>query len=304
MKVKGLVTKKKPKYTLRKPDDIPPHSKNCSEFFVAMAIASRGSGKSYSICSLIQHMGDSGFYNRYVSVSPTRESDLKQADTFEQMEEKGYCVELYDELTNEVMDDIQERSKEYIEMWYEYDNKIKIWNKLKEKGIEKLSDDELADLFDAVLDEEDFEEMNIDFESIFGVYPKWLRRDQPPCSLVFLDDVYSSKVMSQMRGSSLVKFVVNGRHMLSSLIIASQSLSTIPRSIRANTSIWMVWSTKARKDLQLLLEEVINAVKSEEHFYNLMAEVEREPYGFAYLDCSSLREPFVSIGFNKPVEFK
>jgi len=301
MKVGQLKVNKKAKFDITKPENIPPKRTSVSPFFVEIVCAARGMGKTHSICQMLQHISNHNFYNRYISISPSYYSDIKQEATFEDIERKGNFLELYSECSEEILNEIQSNSKEYIQMWEDYHKKLKLWKLLKTKGVRKMTDEELAFLFEFVIDDEDLE--NIDESMIFGQYPDWLKRDQPPMTMIFLDDCYSSALMSKTRNNPLINLICNGRHQLSSLIIATQSLASIPRAIRSNTSIWILFPTKAKKDLEYLYAETANAFPSEEAFYECMNAVNREDHGFLYVDASSLKEPYVSITYDKPIEF-
>ena len=301
MKIGQLKVSKKARFNIKKPENIPPQSPNVSPFFVELVIAARGMGKTHSICQMLQHISHNDFYNRWISISPSYYSDIKQESTFEDIEKRGGFLELYSECNEEILNQIQEDSKYYIEQWEDYQKKRELWEKLKKKGIRKMTDDELAFLFEFIIDDEDLD--RIDEDMIFGQYPDWIKRDKPPMTMIFLDDCYSSSLMSKTRNNPLINLICNGRHQLTSLIIATQSLASIPRAVRSNTSIWLLFPTKAKKDLDYLFAETANAFPSEQAFHQVMNDVSKEDHGFLYVDASSLKEPFVSITYDKPVLF-
>ena len=136
-------------------------------------------------------------------------------------------------------------------------------------------------------------------EDILGEYPMWMRRNMPPITMIFADDQYAERLMSKTRNNPLIKLVVNGRHRRTSLIMATQSIASIPRAIRSNTQIWSVFPLKAPKDLNALWEEICGAFQDEEHFKAVMAEVKKQDHGFMFLDAASLKNPHLSIGFNQ-----
>lgn len=300
MNVKDLKLNKQSKYNLKKPNDIPPECDNVSPFFVQIICASRGMGKTHSMMMLLHHIAQKGFYNRFITISPTYNSDLKQQATYEDIERMGYEVKHHELPTDDVLDEIQDEQRYYMDLWDEYMMKKQLYEKFMKNGVKKMNDEELSILFDDFLDDE---EIIPDREIIFGQYPKWLRRDQPPILHIFIDDCFAENVMTKQRNNRLTKMIVNGRHMLCSLSIATQSLSNIPRAIRSNTQIWCVFPTKAQKDLRVLYEEVANAFPSETHFQRVMREVEKTDYGFLYVDASSLKKPIIKIGFNNVINF-
>lgn len=300
--IKELVVNKKAPYVLNKPATIPPEAKNVSPFWVHIACASRGFGKTHSILQLVQELARSGFYSRFIICSPTSTSDVKQSAVYEEIAEKyNYMVEAYPTCNEEILEEIQANTKAFIKMWNDYIAKKKMWDKLQKKGVKSLTDEELTFLFSYLIEGEDLEDITED--AIFQEFPEWLRRDQPPITHIFIDDCYAEGVMSKTRNNPLTKLVVNGRHQLTSLTIATQSLSSIPRAIRSNTQLWSIWATKAKKDLDILLEEVENAFPTHQHFYDAMEMSKMEDYGFLYIDGASLKEPIVKIGYNHPIKF-
>lgn len=302
MYIKPLVVNKKAPYTFNKPSTIPPEAKNVSPFFVHIACSARGFGKTHSILMLVQELARSGFYNRFIIASPTSKSDIKQSAVYEEIAEKyKYLVEAYPTVNEDILDEIQSNTKEYTKLWNEYFQKKKLFDKLKKRGVKSLTDEELTFLFNHLLEDGDLE--NLNEETIFADYPEWLRKDQPPTTHFFIDDCYAEGVMSKTRNNPLTKLVVNGRHQHTSLTIATQSLSSIPRAIRSNTSLWSVWNTKAKQDLDILLAEVENAFPSREHFYDCMEACKMVDYGFLYIDAASLKEPIVKIGYNDRINF-
>lgn len=303
MKVEPLKIRKKAEYTLTKPNSILPQAENVSPFFVHIASASRGYGKTHSICQLVIQLAKSGFYNRFIICSPTYESDLKQASTYEDIGNMGHQVERYAELNEEIMNKIMDDCKDYIEIWREYKKKLDLWLLLKQKGQKALSDEQLILLFSSLLDD-DADIDDISFEDIFGEYPDWLRRETPPCSHLFLDDCYAERLLSKTRNNPLIKSVVNGRHMLLSMTFATQSIASIPRAIRSNTQIWSIWATKSKKDLDCLLLEVENCFPTIDHFYKAMDEASKIDYGFLLIDGASIKTPYISIGYDKPITFQ
>ena len=295
-RVKDLKLKYSERFPVVKPDSIIPYETSVSPFFVWLVIASRGFGKTYSILQMLQHIYPKGLYNRWLIVSPTQASDLKQKALFDEIERSGLLVERYDTLNEDVLKEIEERTYAFTEMWENYIMHRQLLEKLHRSGIKSLTDEEI--MFILGFFDDDLDLSTINDEDILGQYPMWLRRNMPPCSFIFIDDCYSERLMSKTRNNELIKLVVNGRHRRTSLVMATQSIASIPRAIRSNTSIWSVFPLKAPKDLNILYEEICSAFDNEDHFNLVMEYVKQEPYGFMFLDASSLKSPHLSIGYN------
>lgn len=297
--VKDLRLRYSEKYPVVKPSNIIPYEEGVSPYFVWLTIASRGFGKSWSILQMIQHIYPTGFYNRWIIVSPTQESDLKQKSMFDEIEKSGLLVERYSELNEHVLKQIEELTYAYTDIWENYILHKKLLEKLRKSGVKSLTDDEV--LFLTGFLDEDIDISSIRDEDILGEYPTWLRRSMPPITFIFIDDCYSERLMSKTRNNDLIKLVVNGRHRRTSLVMATQSIASIPRAIRSNTSIWSVFPLKSPKDLNILFEEICSAFDDEEEFNLIMEAVKQEPFGFLFLDASSLKNPHLSIGYNNNI---
>jgi hypothetical protein len=301
MKVAPLQLTKKLPFEFNKPNDIPPENPKVSPFFIQLVVAPRGFGKTWGILQMLDHISKYNFYNRWIIISPSYETDIKQKEIYERIESKGNFVERYNEATIELLIKIQQETKEYQKLWYEYHKKKVIWDKLKKRGEKSLTDDELETLFSDFLLDDDLSDLT--FDEIFEDYPEWLRRDRPPVTHIFIDDCYSERVMSMTRNNPLVKLVSNSRHQFTSLTMAVQSLSGLPRSIRSQTNLWSIYPLRSNKDIDILLLEIETAFPSHQHFYKLMNMAREKEYGFIYVDASSLKEPVVRLGYDEKVEF-
>lgn len=297
MKVQQLKLNAKEPYVLNKPADIPPMESSVSPFYVWIVAGSRGYGKSWSILQMIQHIAKSNWYNRWVIVSPTQESDCKQKAVFDELERKGNYVERYEELNEDTLEEITNHTQVFKDSWLEYDLKRRLFDKLKKRGVKAMSDEELQFLV-GMVDDDDFALDSLNEERIFGEYPAFMRRPIPVLTFIFVDDCYAERLMSKTRNNPLIKLVVNGRHQLTSMVFATQSLASIPRAIRSNTQLWSIFPTKSEKDLNVLWEEVVNAFKSKEEFDKIMDAVRSQDHGFLFIDGASLKKPHLSIGYN------
>lgn len=298
-KVRDLKLRYSERFPIVKPSNIIPEEEGVSPFFVWISCGARGWGKTHSVLQMFQHIYKTRFYSRWILLSPTQESDLKQKALFDEIERSGLLVERYETMNEETLNQIEEDTYEYQEMWENYILHKDLLEKLHRSGIKALTDEEI--LFLTGFFDEDIDLSTINDEDILGQYPMWMRRDMPPTTMIFADDQYAERLMSKTRNNPLIKLVVNGRHRRTSLVMATQSIASIPRAIRSNTQIWSVFPLKAPKDLNALWEEVCGAFDDENHFKLIMDEVKRENHGFMFLDASSLKTPHLSIGFNNKI---
>jgi len=93
-------------------------------FFISMVNGKRGMGKSYSTLSMISPLKGCNlydFYDVYICVSPTRESDDKQKKTFEMIEkDDNKRVYYFDNLTKPNFREIITIIKDHLEEFNKY----------------------------------------------------------------------------------------------------------------------------------------------------------------------------------------
>lgn len=287
------------KFLINKPSSIIPQEENVSPFFVWLSCGSRGYGKTHSVLQMLQHIYPTRFYNRYILLSPTQESDLKQKALFDEIEKSGLLVERYNTMDEPTLNKIESDTYQYTEMWENYMLHVKLLDKLRHHGVKALTDEEI--LFLTGFIEENMDIGLIRDADVLGQYPQWMRRNMPPITMIFADDQYAESLMSKTRNNPLIKLVVNGRHRRTSLIMATQSIASIPRAIRANTQIWSVFPLKSPKDLEALWQEICGVFDNFEEFNMIMDKVKEQDHGFLFLDAASLKTPHLSIGFNNKI---
>jgi len=299
MRLEPLKLTKKENIKWNKPDHIPPQTAGI--FTTILTCGARGSGKTTASLQLIQNIANTNFYNRWVVVSPTSSQDLKMVDVMEQIEaDKKNEVKRYKDLTNEIMEEILNEQKDYIKMWREYNKVRELIEKYKIKGVKGLTDDELEFLYPNL--DDDFSELP-NIHELLNEYPIWIQRDTPPACYIVLDDCFHSKLLTTQR-SPLIEAYTNGRHYYISIHLIVQSLNQIPRSIRQNTLIYMMFGTRSSKDLRILYDEINNAFPNWETYLKSMEACNKaDDYSFLYVDASSLKNPLVKCGFNKTINF-
>lgn len=297
MRLEPLKLTKKEPFKWNKPEHLPP---NNGTFTTILTAGCRGSGKTTASLQLIQNIANTHFYNRWIFVSPTSANDLKMTDVMEQISnDKHNEVKTYKDLNNEVMEEILEEQKQYISMWRDYIKVKQLLDKLKSKGVKALKDEELEFLFPNF--DEDMDSLNV--MDLLIDFPTWIQRDLPPSCYIVLDDCFHSKLLTTQR-SPLIECYTNGRHYYISIHLIVQSLNQIPRSIRQNTLIYMMFGTRSQKDLKILYDEVNNAFPNWETFIKTMDACNKEDdYSFLYIDGSSLKRPLIKCGFNKLITF-
>lgn len=218
-------------------------------FFVGLFVGSRGSGKTFSIVELLKQYEKYGIFDaetkkrvdqRIVVFSPTHDSKpvfnaLKHLDSVDVI--SSYS----DTKLLQVVADVRRKREETIE----YQRKMVLYRKFRKcKHIDELEPKEL------------FELESTDFaEPTPPDYPDG-------CVTHFiLDDLIGSSAFKSTGKSALTNLVLKNRHLNINIMIATQNLKAIPKSIRTNASVFVVFRFASKKIvLEDLYEEVSNTL--------------------------------------------
>lgn len=240
---------------------VPYHSGVQRPYFIAAAIGQRGSGKTYSIVKMLANQEKSGLYDpdtgdkveiRHILFSPTLEGNpifksLKYLDDDD-------CIPEY---TDQKLLDCLEEIKEY-------NDEVKAYKKYKAAytKFSKMTDDELEK-------SKDYEMFATLMEHNFIDYRR-LDEKKPRVVNIILDDCLASKeAFSNKRGSTLVKAVLNSRHMGVNILIAAQNLKSITKAIRNNVDVWILFRFKNDKLILQDLWPELSGTVTEEDFLHL-----------------------------------
>ncbi len=256
---------------------------NCPNFyFNLLSIASRCSGKTFSICQLIKHyekhklMKDGNIHPlRTFLISPTLEAN----PIFHSLSSLDFDNDVYedysDEILTNILEDIEEKKKESDD-FAEYVAFYKIFARTPEDKLDKLYDS----------NPEAFQKLEAqDFLPPSAIpQPKYKHH---PVNLVILDDLLGTGSFSTKTKSKLTNAYIKNRHLGICFAILSQSLKSIPKNIRLNSSVFFLGKFQNHKMVcDDLYEEVSDSVSLEE-FEELYKHATAEKYGALILDLTN-----------------
>ena len=288
MSIKPLKLNTKDEFTFPKHPDLAPKN---GTFFTNLTIGSRGQGKTYVNTQLMENLKP--YYDKFIVISPSLDSDAKQKRFYEQLEREGKDVMIYDELDDSTIDEVIEGIKDDITEWRRYHKLYWIIQKIKKRGIDSLSSSEVGIIGEYLMDEDD----DFKLDDILATFPKYYKPEYPPRTYLVIDDSFGSRMLENSRNNPLVKFLIRHRHVMCSISILVQSLSYVPRAIRSNSVLFIAFPTKSIKDKKVLYEELSGVFDSYEHFEEVMKLVASKDYSFLYADTSSMKSPDLRNGF-------
>lgn len=214
-------------------------------YFVSLFVGSRGSGKTYSACQLLKLYENNGLYQgnkkldqRLILISPTSHAN-PVFTSLKNLDDSDIHGTYSDGLLGEILDDIAHEKKETAN----YQRKIKLWMKLSKN--EKIDSFEHSDLVDL--------EMN-DYEK-----PEPPRFPNGVVNFLILDDLIGSSAFKTTGKSALTNLILKNRHLGINILCMTQNLKAIPKSIRTNTSLFVIFRFASKKIIvDDLYEEVSN----------------------------------------------
>ena len=220
-------------------------------YFCGMWIGSKGSGKTWSLVSLLKHYERSSILDkkgrkhimRTILFCPTGNSDFNKIyTTLESLDqEKDIILEYSDEKLLEVLDNIKSEEEE-IKEYYKYQ---KAYNKFKNN--EKLKDKHLL-----ILDKYDFKDPFINFEMI---KPKYI---QYRVNFLIFDDLISHNSAFK-KNSKICNLTIKCRHHHCNLLFTTQYPKGIPPVIRTNTDLWILFKFASK---ERILDQIYNEISS------------------------------------------
>jgi len=307
MKVININNIKPLKINVKKEFDYPvipnlPPANGDLPFYNGILIGSRGSGKSTLGLQLINNMEK--IYNKYYVISPTRNTDKKMRDFFENLENyKNKKVVYFDELTEKNLKEILDDLKNDIEIWKKYMKIKMLLDKVKKNGTKELKDDELDELMNLLMFDDDEEIKLSDLDLILDAFDDYIKNPYPVMSMMFIDDCYGCKLLTKTQGSNaFTQYWIKHRHFFCSNLILIQAISGVPRAIRSNATLFCAFGVKSIKDRDTLYNEVDNIFSNKNEFIDLMNQADKEDYGFIYIDSSSVKNPDIRLGLTKRIQ--
>jgi hypothetical protein len=197
------------------------------------------------------------------------------------------------DVITEYSDDVLKRKMEEVKTELlqskEYKEYKRVWAKFKKVKVKELTDDECE-----LLMKYDFE----DFEDIPP--PKY-----PDGFLVhwIVDDMIGSNIFKNGR-SAFTNLVIRNRHVIpGNIIIATQSIMQIPKTIRLNSNLIVMFKFANKKAVMEDIHPVVSAYVTEEKLMELYEHATKESHDALVIDGTGSKILFKK-NFNVLLELK
>jgi hypothetical protein len=248
----------------------PPESLLPNNFFTALVIGSTGTGKSFSVAKLLKYQEQHKFYNKDDEEVPQRiflcSPSIPSNEIFNSLkylDEEDMVHEFTDAKLQIILDDIKETKREA----EQYQEELKEYRKfMKSKRVNDLSPKTLLTLH------------KIDFEP--PVAPKY---KIPPVNSIIFDDLLNSPAYKATGKSLINSLCVRNRHLGINVYILGQTSSQIPKCIRSQARLLMLYRYNSKTIIDDLYE-IVSSILTPEEFEQIYMTSTEEKYNFLTVD--------------------
>ena len=258
-------------------------------YFVSLFVGARGSGKTYLLTKLLKTFEEKKCYKdgkevqqRIVLISPTDHSDSNVI--FKSLKNLDWDVDVLTEYSDEILKDKIKELKKDIDEAKEYQEYEKCYKKFKKVKINKLTDEECKLLY-----KYNFEK----FEDLFppkyanGFLLHWI-----------IDDMIGTNIFKNSK-STFTNLVTRNRHIIpGNIIIATQAIMQIPKTIRLNSNLIVLFKFANKKQVIEDIHPVVSAYVTEDQLMELYEYATTEPHDALVIDGTSSKIVFKK-NFNK-----
>jgi len=229
-------------------------------FFVGMWVGARGGGKTYSCAHLLKLYEHFGIHEkgrecdqRIIVMSPTVEANMGVWKTLKHLD---FDMDVHGNYSDAelvaVVNDIRAEA-EKTETWC---RRCRAWDRaLKTRHPSQVSKKDMETLLETQM-------MN----------PREVmdrpKHERPVVNFLILDDLVGSSAFKSVGVSTLTNVVLKNRHIRLNICILVQALKSVPKSIRSNASVFVLFKF-ANTDIVLELHEVVSNIVTEDQFLAL-----------------------------------
>jgi hypothetical protein len=247
-------------------------------FFLAIFCGSRGSGKTYLLTKLLKLLEEKKIYyedqeipQRIILICSTAHSDSNRV--FKSLKNLNWDADVIDEYNESLLQDKMHELKYDLDQAKEYKLYKTVYKKFKEcKDIDELKDDEMLLLY------------KYDFKNF-----KDLDKPKYPDGFVthyIIDDMIGTNIFKN--GKSLfTNLCIRNRHITpSNIIISTQSMMMIPKTIRLNANLIALFKFANKNTILDDIYPTMSAFITEEQFKNLYDYATDESYNALVIDAT------------------
>jgi hypothetical protein len=262
-------------------------------YFVALFVGARGSGKSFLLSRLLKTLEEKKCYlhdkeipQRIVLISPTAHSDSNRI--FKSLKNLDWDEDVILEYSDDILKEKMEEVKLELEQSKEYKEYKRVWEKFKKEKVDKLTEEECELLY------------KYDFVSF-----KELKPPKYPEGFLLhwiIDDMLGTNIFKNSK-SAFTNLVIRNRHIIpGNVIIATQSIMTVPKTIRLNANLIAMFKFANKQAVINDIYPVVSAYVTEEKLMELYEYATSEPHSALVIDGTRDKIVF-KRNFDKLLEY-
>jgi|APGre2960657404_1045060.scaffolds.fasta_scaffold32525_2 hypothetical protein len=255
-------------------------------YWVSMFVGSRQSGKTYTCAKLIRQYEETGVFNpdsrkamaiRTIIISPTFDAN-PVFNSLESLDEEDVYTVYSDGILQMIVQDIDQEKNNTIA----YHKQMEVWSRfVKAQDVDKMSDHDIIEL----------ERMAFS-EPMPCKYPNGV------FNILILDDLVGSGAFKAGK-SYLTNVVLKNRHLGMNICILSQSMKSIPKPIRVNTSIFVLFKYANQRIVLEDVYEEISGKATQNDFLEFFDYATTQDHGSLVLDFTGKKDEVFKNGFNE-----
>ena len=245
-------------------------------YFLAIFCGSRGSGKTYLLTKLLKTLEEKKIYEddkvipqRIILICSTAHSDSNKV--FKSLKYIDWETDVIEDYSDSSLINKMEELKYELEISKEYKLYKKVWEKFKAcKDIDELDIDEML-----LLNKYDF----LPFNKLSKIkYPDGF------ITHYLIDDMIGTSIFKNGR-SVFTNLTIRNRHVTPcNIIIACQAMMAIPKTIRLNANLIVMFKFANKKSILDDIYPVISAYITEEEFEELYDYATSESHSALVID--------------------
>ena len=255
-------------------------------YMCSMFIGSKGSGKTWSLVSLLKHYERSAILDkkgrkhtmRTILFCPTGNSDFNKIyTTLESLDQENDVILDYSD--DKLLDKLHEieEEKKFIEEYKEY---VTVWKKYMkiDEDMSLLTHDELL-----ILSKFDFTD------------PENMKKPEykhPRINFLIFDDLVGDAHAFKKSHSALNNLCIKHRHLQCNLIFTTQYIKAIPPVIRRNLDIFIIFKFANVKSVTEQIYPEISGIIKEEEFELLFDYATENKHNALIIDQTSKQNIF------------
>jgi hypothetical protein len=244
-------------------------------YFKAIFAGATGSGKSFLLSKMLKmieekkcYLHDKEIPQRIILISPTAHSDSNAI--FRSLKNLDWDEDVITEYSDDVLKEKMEEVKLELEQSKEYKEYKNVWNKFKKENVDKLTDAECLLL--------------LKYE--FTPFSKLQKPKYPEGFLLhwIIDDMLGTNIFKNGR-SVFTNLFIRNRHIIpGNIIIATQSIMTVPKTIRLNANLIAMFKFANKQAVINDIYPVVSAYVTEDQLMELYEHATSEPHSALVID--------------------